>query len=172
MYVKEVTVQTQVGLYARAATYFIQKANEFNSAVWIEQEDRRINAKSLLGVLSLGVSGGDTISIIADGDDERQAVDALVNLVLSGFTSSEQQPVSYEPPLMINDEKDQKSVWVVGDLYEFLNAMCAATINRENLHQLGTDVWVVDSNAEMAKKREMLSLALRTDKMLELKKVP
>ena len=106
MYVKEVTVQTQVGLYARAATYFIQKANEFNSAVWIEQEDRRINAKSLLGVLSLGVSGGDTISIIADGDDERQAVDALVNLVLSGFTSSEQQPVSYEPPLMINDEKD------------------------------------------------------------------
>ena len=50
--------------------------------------------------------------------------------------------------------------------------MCAATINRENLHQLGTDVWVVDSNAEMAKKREMLSLALRTDKMLELKKVP
>ena len=105
MYVKEVTVQTQVGLYARAATYFIQKANEFSSAIWIEQEDRRVNAKSLLGVLSLGVSGGDTIRILADGEDELQAVDALVNLVLSGFTSSDQQPVSYAPPLMIDSQE-------------------------------------------------------------------
>ena len=52
MYVKEVTVQNQVGLHARPATFFIQKANEFKSSIWVEKEERRVNAKSLLGVLS------------------------------------------------------------------------------------------------------------------------
>ena len=54
MYVKEVTVENQVGLHARPATFFIQKANEFKSSIWVEKEERRVNAKSLLGVLSLG----------------------------------------------------------------------------------------------------------------------
>ena len=54
MFVKEVTVQNQVGLHARPATFFIQKANEFRSSIWIEKEERRVNAKSLLGILSLG----------------------------------------------------------------------------------------------------------------------
>ena len=53
MYVKEVTVENQVGLHARPATFFIQKANEFKSSIWVEKEERRVNAKSLLGVLSL-----------------------------------------------------------------------------------------------------------------------
>ena len=52
MYVKDVTVQNQVGLHARPATFFIQKANEFKSSIWVEKEERRVNAKSLLGVLS------------------------------------------------------------------------------------------------------------------------
>ncbi len=52
MYVKEVTVENQVGLHARPATFFIQKANEFKSSIWVEKEERRVNAKSLLGVLS------------------------------------------------------------------------------------------------------------------------
>ncbi len=86
MYVKEVTVQNQVGLHARPATFFIQKANEFNSFIWVEKDERRVNAKSLLGVLSLGIVGGATIKITADGADEKQAVDALVKLVDSGFT--------------------------------------------------------------------------------------
>jgi len=86
MYVKEVTVQNQVGLHARPATFFIQKANEFNSFIWVEKDERRVNAKSLLGVLSLGIVGGATIKIISDGADEQQAVDALVKLVDSGFT--------------------------------------------------------------------------------------
>ncbi len=85
MYVKEVTVQNQLGLYARPATYFIQKANEFQSSIWVEKDDRRVNAKSLLGILSLGVIGGTPIKIIADGIDEEAAVNALVEMVESGF---------------------------------------------------------------------------------------
>lgn len=85
MVVKEVTVQNQVGLHARPATFFIQKANEFRSSIWVEKEERRANAKSLLGVLSLGITGGTAISIIADGRDETEAVDALEKLIVSGF---------------------------------------------------------------------------------------
>jgi phosphocarrier protein HPr len=85
MYVKDVVVQNKVGLHARPATFFIQKANEFKSSIWVEKEERRVNAKSLLGVLSLGIVGGASIKIIADGADEEEAVDGLVKLVQSGF---------------------------------------------------------------------------------------
>lgn len=85
MFVKDVVVQNQVGLHARPATFFIQKANEFKSSIWVEKEERRVNAKSLLGVLSLGIVGGTSIRIIADGSDEQQAVEGLVALVESGF---------------------------------------------------------------------------------------
>ena len=85
MFVKDVMVQNQVGLHARPATFFIQKANEFKSSIWVEKEERRDNAKSLLGVLSLGIVGGTTIRIIADGTDEENAVESLVKLVQSGF---------------------------------------------------------------------------------------
>ena len=85
MCVKEVLVQNQVGLHARPATFFFQLANEFKSSIWVEKEERRVNAKSLLGVLSLGIVGGTDIRIIADGADEEQAVNSLVDLVKSGF---------------------------------------------------------------------------------------
>ena len=85
MYIKDVTVKNHVGLHARPATFFIQKANEFKSSVWVENEERRVNAKSLLGVLSLGIIGGTDIRIIADGPDEHEVVDALVKLVESAF---------------------------------------------------------------------------------------
>ncbi|MBR6407959.1 MAG: HPr family phosphocarrier protein [Clostridia bacterium] len=85
MFVKEITIQNQVGLHARPATFFIQKANEFKSSIWIEKEERRVNAKSLLGVLSLGIIGGTSVKIIADGVDEEAAVNGLVELVNSGF---------------------------------------------------------------------------------------
>ncbi len=85
MCVKDVVVENQVGLHARPATFFIQKANEFKSSIWIEKEERRANAKSLLGVLSLGIMGGAEIRIIAGGADEEEAVDALAKLVESGF---------------------------------------------------------------------------------------
>ncbi len=85
MFSKEVEVQNQVGLHARPATFFIQKANEFKSSIWVEKEERKVNAKSLLGVLSLGITKGTTINVIADGVDEEDAVNTLVNLIASNF---------------------------------------------------------------------------------------
>ena len=81
MYTQEITVQNEVGLHARPATYFIQKANEYKCSIWVEKDDRRVNAKSLLGVLSMGIADGTTISLIADGVDEAEALEALVKLV-------------------------------------------------------------------------------------------
>ena len=85
MITKEVVIKNQVGLHARPATFFIQKANEFKSSIWVEKEERRVNAKSLLGVLSLGIMGGTDIRIMAGGPDEEEAVTELVKLVESGF---------------------------------------------------------------------------------------
>lgn len=85
MYMKEAVVNNQVGLHARPATFFIQKANEFKSSIWVEKDDRRVNAKSLLGVLSLGIIKGTSIQIIAGGPDEEEAVEALVSLINSDF---------------------------------------------------------------------------------------
>ena len=82
----DVTVQNSVGLHARPATFFIQKANEFKASIWVEKDDRRVNAKSLLGVLSLGIVKGSTIKLVADGSDEEEAVKALVNLIESNFS--------------------------------------------------------------------------------------
>ena len=87
MYTQEITVNNEVGLHARPATFFIQKANEFKSSIWVEKEDdRRVNAKSLLGVLSLGIVKGTTINLIADGPDEEAAINALVELINSEFS--------------------------------------------------------------------------------------
>ncbi|MBQ7034922.1 MAG: HPr family phosphocarrier protein [Clostridia bacterium] len=81
MYSKTVQVTNSVGLHARPATFFIQKANEFKCSIWVEIGTRRINAKSLLGILSLGIVKGTEITIIADGADEEAAVTALIELV-------------------------------------------------------------------------------------------
>ena len=81
MYTREITVKNEVGLHARPATYFIQKANEFKSGIWVEKEERRVNAKSLLGVLSLGIMKDTTVTLIADASDETEAVDALAELI-------------------------------------------------------------------------------------------
>ncbi len=85
MYSSSVKVLNQVGLHARPATFFIQKSNEFKSSVWVEKDERRVNAKSLLGVLSLGIAGDTEITILADGVDEEEAVNSLVKLIESGF---------------------------------------------------------------------------------------
>ena len=85
MYIKKATVTNQVGLHARPATFLIQKANEFKCSIWIEKDDRKVNAKRLLGVLSLSVAKGATINIIGDGPDEVQAVETLCKLIESDF---------------------------------------------------------------------------------------
>lgn len=82
----EVTVQNSVGLHARPATFFIQRANEFKSSIWVEKDERRVNAKSLLGVLSLGIVKGTKINIVAGGSDQEEAVNTLVALIESNFS--------------------------------------------------------------------------------------
>ena len=82
----EVTVMNAVGLHARPATFFIQRANSFKSSIWVEKDDRRVNAKSLLGVLSLGIVKGTTITSIADGTDDEEAIKTLVSVIQSDFT--------------------------------------------------------------------------------------
>ena len=86
MFMKETVVNNQVGLHARPATFFIQKANEFKSSIWIEKDDRRVNAKSLLGVLSLGIVKGTAVNIVADGVDENEAIATLSALIDSDFS--------------------------------------------------------------------------------------
>ena len=85
MVTHEVTINNEVGLHARPATFFIQKANELKSGIWVEKDERRVNAKSLLGVLSLGITKGTTITLLADGSDEKEAVAALSELVSGNF---------------------------------------------------------------------------------------
>ena len=85
MITREVTITNTIGLHARPATFFIQKANEFKSSIWVEKEERKVNAKSLLGVLSLGIVKGTPIKLIADGPDEKEAVEALQKMISSDF---------------------------------------------------------------------------------------
>ncbi len=86
---RDVTITNNIGLHARPATFFIQKANSYKSLIWIEKEDRKINAKSLLGVLSLGIAKGMTVTIIADGQDESDAISGLIALIDTGFSEFE-----------------------------------------------------------------------------------
>ena len=83
---RDVTINNPIGLHARPATFFIQRANGFRCSVWVEKEDRKVNAKSLLGVLSLGVAQGMTVKLIADGVDETEALDSLQELIDNEFT--------------------------------------------------------------------------------------
>jgi phosphocarrier protein len=82
---RDVTIQNNVGLHARPATFFIQKANSYKASIWVEKDDRRVNAKSLLGVLSLGIVKGMTVTLIADGTDEAEALEGLAELIATGF---------------------------------------------------------------------------------------
>ena len=79
---KEIVVRCESGLHNKQATYFVQKANEFESSIWLESENRKMNAKSLLGIMSLGIVTGACVSLYADGSDAEAAVDALETLLL------------------------------------------------------------------------------------------
>ena len=85
---RDVVITNTSGLHARPATFFIQKANTYKSSVWVEKDDRKVNAKSLLGVLSLGIAKGMTITLIADGQDEENALAGLAALIDSGFAEA------------------------------------------------------------------------------------
>ena len=85
MKTREVVITNASGLHARPATFFIQKANSYKCTILVEKDDRKVNAKSLLGVLSLGIAKGMTVKLIADGQDEEAALNGLISLVNSGF---------------------------------------------------------------------------------------
>ncbi len=82
MYMQKSVVKCESGLHNKQATYFIQKANEFKSSIWVEVDDRKINAKSLLGVLSMAIMQGTEVNLIAEGPDEEEAVQALSELLV------------------------------------------------------------------------------------------
>ena len=81
MYSKEVVVRCESGLHNKQATYFVQKANEYESSIWLESGNRKLNAKSLLGIMSLGIVSGSTVTLSAVGSDEETAVAALEALL-------------------------------------------------------------------------------------------
>ena len=81
MFSKEMIVRCESGLHNKQATYFVQKANEFSSSVWLESDNRKMNAKSLLGIMSLGIVPGAQVTLTAMGSDEEAAVNALESLL-------------------------------------------------------------------------------------------
>ncbi|MBQ7379392.1 MAG: HPr family phosphocarrier protein [Clostridia bacterium] len=82
----QVVITNASGLHARPATFFIQKANSYRCSIWVEKDERRVNAKSLLGVLSLGIAKGMSVTLSADGQDEELALQGLQALINSGFS--------------------------------------------------------------------------------------
>jgi phosphocarrier protein len=81
MITKEIVVRCESGLHNMQATYFVQKANEFDCSIWVENGSRKMNAKSLLGIMSLGVVTGATVTLSADGADAETAIEALEGLL-------------------------------------------------------------------------------------------
>ena len=78
---RDITITNALGMNANNSPLLVQRANTFKSSIWIQKDDRRVNAKSLLGVLSLAISGGSTVTLIADGPDETDAISGLELLV-------------------------------------------------------------------------------------------
>ena len=82
---RDIVINNTSGLHARPATFFIQKANSYACSIWVEKDDRKVNAKSLLGVLSMGIARGMSITLVADGQGEEEALQGLIALIDSGF---------------------------------------------------------------------------------------
>ena len=85
MVTRTVTIKNAQGLHARPATFFVQKANAFKCSIWVEKGERRVNAKSLLGILSMAVTKGMEITLLAEGQDAAAALDALAELLENGL---------------------------------------------------------------------------------------
>ena len=83
---RDIVITNTIGLHASPASFFIQKANSYRCSIWIEKDERKVNAKSLLGVLSLGIAKGMSVTLSADGQDEELALQGLQALINSGFS--------------------------------------------------------------------------------------
>ncbi|MGO1370283.1 MAG: HPr family phosphocarrier protein [Senegalia sp. (in: firmicutes)] len=80
---KTIVVKNKIGLHARPAALFVQTASKFLSSIYVEKKDRKVNAKSIMGIMALGVSQGDEITIYAKGEDEIKAIEELEDLLLN-----------------------------------------------------------------------------------------
>jgi catabolite repression HPr-like protein len=79
---QKTTVQLDTGLQARPAAMFVQEANRYNAEITLEKDGKKVNAKSIMGIMSLAVSKGTEVSISADGEDQEEALKALVSFLL------------------------------------------------------------------------------------------
>jgi phosphocarrier protein HPr len=82
---KTIEVSNPTGLHARPAALFVQTAGKFTSNIWIAKGEKKVNAKSIMGLMSLAVSQGTRVIIGAEGEDEHLAVKELIDLITSGF---------------------------------------------------------------------------------------
>src|SRR6478752_6578275 len=78
---KQVEVKLKTGLQARPAALFVQEANRFSSDIFLEKDGKKVNAKSIMGLMSLAVGSGVVVDIVADGDDEASAIEALADFI-------------------------------------------------------------------------------------------
>ena len=85
----EIEISNKLGLHARASAKLTQLAGSFSSEVWLEKGTRRINAKSIMGVMMLAAGKGSTIVVETDGNDEQQALDAILKLIADKFGEGE-----------------------------------------------------------------------------------
>lgn len=86
MYMMEVVINNELGLHARPANEFIKEASKFKAEIKVIKNNTEYNGKSIIGILSMGAIKGDTITIAAKGEDEKEAVEALVKLIASKFS--------------------------------------------------------------------------------------
>ena len=89
MQYKEVKILNKLGLHARASARLTQLASRYRSEVWLSRDSRKVNAKSIMGVMMLAANQGVTLGIETTGMDEAEAMQALVNLIEDGFGESE-----------------------------------------------------------------------------------
>lgn len=85
MYSQNVTVINKSGLHARPASMFVQAASKFKSNIMVKKGEKKLSAKSLISILSLGISANTEIEISAEGEDEKEAVESLIKLINSKF---------------------------------------------------------------------------------------
>ncbi len=81
---KQVKVKLKTGLQARPAALFVQEANRFSSDIFLEKDGKKVNAKSIMGLMSLAISSGSEVGLIANGSDEAEAIEALVAYISHG----------------------------------------------------------------------------------------
>jgi phosphocarrier protein HPr len=85
----DIEIINKLGLHARASTKLTQTASQFKSEIWIERNGRRVNAKSIMGVMMLAASKGSIVTLEAQGDDQQAAIQALVTLIQDRFGEGE-----------------------------------------------------------------------------------